>query len=188
MTYKTMKGIISHNELIIRVKKTTTNSDASKEKRPKTELDAKFLAIADELMAKRGITKDAAMSRELGRSNEFINRVRNGIQSATPEAWDALLTKFPEARNSTTTNVMAQGGGQAVGTVHGDNHYSPTTLEACQLELEQHKRDVAALRGENEQLKQQVASQAALLESKDALLASRDEIISLLRGGYNRPN
>lgn len=167
------------------MKKITKNFDSPKEKRPKTELDVKFLAIADELMAKQGITKDAAMSRELGRSNEFINRVRNGIQSATPEAWDALLTKFPEARS--ITNVTAHGG-QAVGTIHGDNFYAPTTLEACQQELEQHKRDLAATRGEVERLQQLVAAKDDLLAAKDALIASKDDTINLLRASYNRPN
>jgi hypothetical protein len=146
------------------VKKTTNNSDVPKEKRPKTELDVKFLALADELMAKRGIIKDAAMSRELGRSNEFINRVRNGIQSATPEAWDALLTKFPEARNITTTNVMAQGSGQVVGTVHGDNHYSPTTLQDCQQELAQMQQSLAAAQKENALLTSQLADKERTIQ------------------------
>ncbi|MGI4760555.1 MAG: hypothetical protein ACRYF0_07615 [Janthinobacterium lividum] len=114
--------------------------------------------------------------------------MRNGVQSAPAAAWDALTNKYPEARNITTTNVMSQGGGQAVGTVHGDNHYSPTTLEACQLELEQHKRDLASARAEVERLQQQVASQAALLDSKDALIAAKDDTINLLRASYNRPN
>jgi hypothetical protein len=155
---------------------------------PKTELDEKFLSIARQVMKANGITSDRAISLALGRKADFINRVSNGAQSATPEAWDVLLNKYPEARNITNTNVMAQGGGQAVGTVYGDNTYSPTTLEACQLELEQHKRDVAALRGENEQLKQQVAAKDALLASQEVVIASKEEIISLLRGGYNRPN
>lgn len=158
-----------------------------KERKPKTELDEQFLSVARQVMKSRGVTTDRAISKELGRHPDFINRVSNGLQSATPEAWDALLNKYPEARNI-TNNVTAHGGGQAVGTVQGDNFYIPTTLEACQLELEQHKRDLTTTRAEVEQLKQQVAAKDALLESKDALLASRDEIISLLRGGYNRPN
>ncbi|WP_201980413.1 hypothetical protein [Hymenobacter rubidus] len=155
---------------------------------PKTELDEKFLSTARQVMKAHGITSDRAISLALGRKADFINRVSNGAQSATPEAWDTLLNKYPEARSITTTNVMVQGGGQAVGTVQGDNFYIPNTLEACQLELEQHKRDLAGVRAENEQLRQQVAAQAALLESKDALIAAKDETISLLRGGYNRPN
>jgi len=155
---------------------------------PKTELDKEFLSTARQLMKAHGITSDRAISIALGRKPDFINRVSNGAQSAPPAAWDALYSKYPEARNITTTNVMAQGGGQAVGTVHGDNHYSPTTLEACQLELEQHKRDLASTRAELEKAQQQLASLTALLESKDAVIASKEEIINLLRASYNRPN
>jgi hypothetical protein len=171
------------------VRKFCMQPDKTENKKgPKTDLDKKFIYVVEQAMSIRGIQSDRAMSIELERHPNFINRVRNGLQSAPPDAWDALFDKYPAARSITTTNVMAQGGGQAVGAVHGDNHYSSTTLEACQLELEQHKRDLAASRGEVEQLRQQVASQAALLESKDALIAAKDETISLLRGGYNRPN
>jgi hypothetical protein len=164
------------------------NPQNSKGHSPKTELDEKFLSIARQIMKSHGINSDRAISLALGRKPDFINRVSNGVQSATAEAWDVLFSKYPEARNITTTNVMSQGGGQTVGTVHGDNHYSPTTLDACQLELEQHKRDLASIRAEVERLQQQVASQAALLESKDALIAAKDDTINLLRASYNRPN
>ena len=136
-------------------------------------------------MKPHGITSDRAISLELGRNADFINKVRRGLQSAPADAWDTLLNKYPEARN--ITNVTAHGG-QAVGTVHGDNHYSPTNLEACQLELEQHKRDLANLRAELEKAQQQVADRDKLIASQEATIASKEEIISLLRGGYNRPN
>lgn len=154
-------------------------------KGPKTELDEKFLSIARQVMAPYGISSDRAISLALGRKPDFLNRVSNGLQSAPPAAWDALLNKYPEARN--ITNVTAHGG-QAVGTVHGDNHYFPTNLEACQLELEQHKRDLANLRAELEKAQQQVADRDKLIASQEATIASKEEIISLLRGGYNRPN
>lgn len=154
---------------------------------PKTELDAKFLSIARQVMQPHGITSDRAISLALGRKPDFLNRVSNGLQSAPPAAWDALLNKYPEARSITTNNVTSNGG-QAVGTVQGDNYYVPTTLEACQLELEQHKRDLASVRAELDKAQQQLASQAALLESKDVVIASKEEIINLLRASYNRPN
>lgn len=139
-------------------------------------------------MSIRGIQSDRAMSIELSRHPNFINRVRNGLQSAPPDAWDALFDKYPAARNITTTNVTAHGGGQAVGTVHGDNVYAPTSLEACQLELEQHKRDLAGSRAEVERLQQQVSSQERLIASLEKNAASQEEIIILLRGGQNRAN
>jgi hypothetical protein len=160
-------------------------SNSEKERKPKTEIDEQFLAIARRVMQTRGIKSDRAISLALGRHSDFINRVSKGLQSATPEAWDKLLTDYPEARN--ITNVTAHGG-QAVGTVHGDNVYAPTTLEACQLELEQHKRDLANLRAELEKAQQQVADRDKLIASQEVTIASKEEIITLLRGGYNRPN
>lgn len=156
-----------------------------KNKGPKTELDEKFLSIARQIMKSHGINSDRAISLALGRKPDFINRVSNGVQSATPEAWDILFSKYPEARS---INVSVHGSGQAVGTVQGDNYYAPTTLEGCQQELEQHKLDLASTRAELERVQQQLVSQAALLEAKNELIASKDETISLLRGGYNRPN
>lgn len=170
------------------MEKSTQNSESPSEKRPKTELDEKFISVATQVMKAHGIKSDRAISTELGYRPDFMNRVRNGVQSAPAAAWDALLNKYPEARNITNTTVTAQGGGQAVGTVHGDNIYAPTNLEACQLELEQNKRELASIRAELEKAQQQIAAQAALLESKDALIESYKETISLLRGGYNRPN
>lgn len=163
----------------------TANSERVRS--PKTELDEKFLSVARQVMRTHGITSDRAISLALGRKADFINRVSNGAQSATPEAWDTLLNKYPEAR-SITNNVTAHGGGQAVGTVHGDNIYAPTTLEACRLELEQYKRDLANMRAELEKAQQQVADRDRLIASQEATIASKEEIISLLRGGYNRPN
>lgn len=174
--------------LFISVKKNTQEEAPKADKGPRTEQDERFLTLVSQIMKAERITSERAFSLEFGRGPDFISRIRRGIQSAPADAWDALLNKYPDARTATNTNVMAQGGGQAVGTVHGDNHYSATTLHDCQQELAQSQSELTAAKIELEQLKQQVASQAALLESKDALLVSRDEIISLLRGGYNRPN
>jgi hypothetical protein len=171
-----------------RDKKDGLQADDGVYKSLRSGLDEIFLSLVDRVMKTHGIKSASALSKELGKGVDFISKIRRGLQSAPADAWDALFEKYPETRNITNTNVTSQGGGQAVGTVHGDNHYSPTNLEVCQLELEQHKRDLANLRAELEKAQQQIASQAALLDSKDALLASRDEIISLLRGGYNRPN
>jgi hypothetical protein len=176
------------NALCTSVKKNTQEEAPRAEKGPRTEQDERFLTLVSQIMKAERITSERAFSLEFGRGPDFISRIRRGIQSAPADAWDALLNKYPEARNITTTNVMAQGGGQAVGTVQGDNLYAPTTLEGCQVELEQHKRDLASARAEIEQLKQQVAAKDALLASQEVVIASKEEIISLLRGGYNRPN
>lgn len=160
------------------MKKDQTDSKEELPKQPKTELDVKFLAAVAQYMSKQGVSSDRAMSLALGRSENFLNRVRNGYQSATPEAWSALFDKYPEARNITTTNVMAQGGGQAIGTVEGDANY---TIADCEKERDTYKKEV-------EQLHLQLAAKDELLAAKDVIIASKEETINLLRASYNRPN
>ena len=129
-------------------------------------------------MKAHGITSDRAISLELGRNADFINKVRRGLQSAPADAWDALLNKYPEARNITNTNVMSQGGGQAIGTVQGDANY---TMSDCEKERDAYK-------GELEQLRLHLAAKDELIASKDALIAAKDETINLLKAAYGRPN
>lgn len=162
------------------MKKTSLQPQPNNDKRPKTELDEKFLSVATQVMKAHGITSDRAISLELGRNADFINKVRRGLQSAPADAWDTLLNKYPEARTISNTNVMSQGGGQAIGVVHGNANYH-TSLDDCQKEL-------TSARVELEQLREKVASQAALLDSKDALIAAQADTINLLRASYNRPN
>lgn len=165
------------NTLCISVKKSTQTDAAKSEKGPRTEQDERFLMLVAQIMKAQGISSERAFSLEFERGPDFISRIRRGIQSAPADAWDALLRKYPEARN-VTTNVMAQGGGQAVGTVYGDANY---TIGDCEKERDTYKAEV-------EQLRLQLAAKDDLLATKEALLASKEEIISLLRGGYNRPN
>lgn len=161
------------------VHKFCMHPDSTEDKKgPKTDLDKKFLYVVEQAMSLRGIQSDRAMSIELDRHPNFINRVRNGLQSAPPDAWDALFAKYPAARNISTTNVTATGGGQAIGNVEGDANY---TIGDCE-------RDRDAYKAEVESLRQQLAAKDVIIEGKDALLASKEEIISLLRGGYNRSN
>jgi hypothetical protein len=148
------------------VKKTTQEEATKAEKGPRTEQDERFLMLVSQIMKAERISSERAFSLEFGRGPDFISRIRRGIQSAPADAWDALLNKYPEARNTTTTNVMAQGSGQVVGTVHGDNHYSPTTLQDCQQELAQSQQSLAAAQKE-----------IALLTSQ---LADKERIIRLL--------
>lgn len=167
-----------HNALCISVKKSTQPDVAKADKGPRTEQDERFLTLVAQIMKAEHISSERAFSLEFGRGPDFISRIRRGIQSAPADAWDALLKKYPETRSITTTNVMAQGGGQAVGTVHGDNHY---TLNDCERERDAYK-------GEVEQLRLQLAAKDDIIAAKDALIASQAETLSLLRGGYTRPN
>jgi hypothetical protein len=157
------------------------NKDST-EKRPKTELDGKFLVTIQELMAKRGIRSDRAMSLELGRSPDFLNRVRNGYQSATPEAWDALFTSFPEARDI-TNNVTADRIGQVIGTNHGiatqnsypaDQEKPSDTKQPDIVIMTDTQMLIIELKSHNEQLKSQ--------------LADKERIIKLLEQSLNKPS
>lgn len=60
------------------------------------------------------------------------------------------------------------------GAVHSGTGNQLITLEACQQELENTKRDMASLQRENELMKGQ--------------LKDKEEIITLLRASYNRSN
>lgn len=128
-------------------------------------------------MKAHGITSDRAISLELGRNADFINKVRRGLQSAPADAWDTLLNKYPEARNI-TTNTVTQNGANSIGNVQGDANY---TITDCEKERDAYKDQV-------EQLRSQLADKDKLIESQAVTIASKEEIISLLRGGYNRPN
>lgn len=56
------------------------------------------------------------------------------------------------------------------------------------LKLEDCKRDLASTKKDVEHLQAQLAAKDDLIASKDALIAMQAETLSLLRGGYTRPN
>lgn len=85
--------------------------------------------------------------------------------------------EMPPVTNTTTTRIKKVTGG----AVHSGNGNQLITLEACQQELEQTRRTAAELQKENEHLKAQ-------LQTKDALIASKEETIDLLKAAFNRPN
>ena len=164
--------------LNISLEKNTSANNPEREKRPRTELDVKFLAIVQELMTQRGLKSDRAMSLELGRGPDFINRVRNGLQSATPEAWELLRTKY-QVDPSTVVN-QSQVTGIAVGINHGVAAHTYTMAD-CQKDRDEALAKCEVLQKENELLRQQLAMQTELI-------AAKDETLALLRGGHNRPN
>jgi len=85
--------------------------------------------------------------------------------------------EMPPSTNTATTRIKKVSGG----AVHSGTGNQLITLEACQQELEQTKRDLAALQREIELLTGQ-------LQTKDALIASKEETIDLLKAAFNRPN
>lgn len=82
----------------------------------------------------------------------------------------------PQITNTTTRIKKVSGGAVNSGTGN-----QVITLEACQQELELTKRTAADLQKENEFLRAQ-------LDTKDALIASKEETIELLKAAFNRPN
>jgi hypothetical protein len=160
------------------------DSNPGKNRGPKTALDEKFLVIARQVMRSRGITSDRAISLELGRNQDFINRVQNGFQSATPEAWDDLLNKYPEAA-SINQNYNT---GIAIGTNHGTATQNYTTLADCEKELLACKAQLTEATTKLIKAEQERDAFSRELDVMRELVKAKDETISLLRGGYNRPN
>lgn len=56
------------------------------------------------------------------------------------------------------------------------------------VQLEDCERNLASAKKDVEHLQAQLAAKDDVIASKDALIASQAETLSLLRGGYNRPN
>ncbi|WP_210516454.1 hypothetical protein [Hymenobacter terricola] len=82
------------------MKKAVLTGQGLEGKHPKTDLDRQFLAAAAQAKQLGGLKSDRALSLALGRNPDFINRVRNGFQSAPAEAWHELLTKYPALAGS----------------------------------------------------------------------------------------
>lgn len=158
------------------MKKSLPKSLEKEDKGPKTDFDQKFLEAVDQAKRISGIKSDRAMSIELGRHTDFINRVRNGFQSTPADAWDALLSKYPES-SSFSQNLNS---GNAVGVNHGVSTQSQGTSSNLLAEAQLQAALDAALR-ENAMLREQLAM-------KDTVIATKDEMLALLRSSYTRPN
>jgi hypothetical protein len=115
-------------------------------------------------------------------SVDYIERISKHFDSVNI-AWlitgsgTMFIGEVPPVANTTTTRIKKVTGG----AVHSGNGNQLITLEACQQELEQTKRDLASLQREIELLTGQ-------LQTKDALIASKEETIDLLKAAFNRPN
>jgi hypothetical protein len=90
---------------------------------------------------------------------------------------EPLTGAMPPVTNTTTTRIKKVSGG----AVNSGTGNQVITLEACQQELEQTKRMTSDLQKEVEHLRAQLAT-------KDALIASKEETIELLKAAFNRPN
>lgn len=92
----------------------------------------------------------------------------------------------PNANNQTTAHAEKIFRSSVVGTNHGtayqENSATPVT------DMEAIKNKLAIAERELEHLQAQLAAKNDVIASKDALIASQAETLSLLRGGYTRPN
>lgn len=87
-----------------------------------------------------------------------------------------------EATNNTGQAITKNNYGNNVGQNVGTNtQYAGTGSPDCERQLAACQAQLLAAQGEVTSLKQQ-------LERADALVAAKDETISLLRATYNRPN
>ena len=82
--------------------------------------------------------------------------------------------------NQTTAHAEKFFRSPVVGTNHG-TAYQENNATPAATDVENLKIKLALVEQENEHLKAQLAT-------KDALLASKEETLALLRGSYNRPN
>lgn len=97
----------------------------------------------------------------------------NGTWLLTGKGEPFLVAPVPTTSN--TAHVKNNSG------IAINNGTATITLEACQRELENMRRDAASYQREIELLNGQ-------LSAKDALIAAKDETITLLRASYNRSN
>jgi hypothetical protein len=162
-------------------KKSTAN------KSPKTTMDRTFLAIAQQLMVEHNIPSERSMSSELGQNVNFISRIKTGVQSVPADVWDTLINKFnirqftivdedkiAPSNVSRHINVV----GVNHGTANQNTNYNPLD---CERERDSYKLLLDKAQSENQSLRDQLAR-------ADALVAAKDEMLDLLRNGFNRPN
>jgi transcriptional regulator with XRE-family HTH domain len=115
-------------------------------------------------------------------SSEFLERLVQTFDTINP-AW--LLTGKGEPflpGTEPTQNISSpKNKGSINSTGGGTNTINNISLDDCKRELEAVRRDAASYQREIELLKGQ-------LDSKDALIAAKEEMLVLLRSQFNRPN
>ncbi|UOQ96648.1 helix-turn-helix domain-containing protein [Hymenobacter sp. 5317J-9] len=131
-------------------------------------------AFSEMIGEKPTITQNYVGSRNSMPGADYLEKVLKHFESINP-AWlltgegEPFLPGTQPTQNISTTKGKGNIIGQAIGTAIGN-----INLDDC-------KRELASSQKELEHLRQQ-------LELKDALLAAKDEMLTLLRGSHNRPN
>ncbi|MGI4865849.1 MAG: hypothetical protein ACRYFZ_18135 [Janthinobacterium lividum] len=76
-------------------------------------------------------------------------------------------------------------GSTVIGTNHGD---VITNIEECRKERDTYKNELEMVRRDAASYQREIELLKGQLETKDNLIASKDELLNFLRGGFNRPN
>ena len=63
-------------------------------KSPKTQMDEDFLKVIEEIMPALNVNSDRAMSKVLRQHENFLSRIKTGIQSVPSSVWDILYELF----------------------------------------------------------------------------------------------
>lgn len=95
---------------------------------------------------------------------------------------------FPEGALQTPTIHQTQKktkGSTVIGTNHGD---VITNIEECRKERDTYKNELEMVRRDAASYQREIELLKGQLETKDNLIASKDELLNFLRGGFNRPN
>lgn len=146
-------------------------------------LSVSVRAFSESIGESTGNTNNYIGSRQLAPKHEYLAKVLTHFSDVNAH-WLLTGTGEPFKEGSTPTqnqtnisgskNIVASGkGGKAI-----LNNY---TLADCEKE-----RDT--LRAERDSLAKQVELLHGQLQTKDALIASKEETIELLKAAFNRPN
>jgi hypothetical protein len=164
-----------------------SDKKSAADKSPKTTMDRTFLAIVQQLMVEHNIPSERSMSSELGQNVNFISRVKTGVQSVPADVWGTLISKF----NLRQFTIVDEDGAapsnvsrhiNVVGINHGTANQTTTyNLSDCEKE-----RDI--LRAERDSLAKQLELLNGHIKMQDTIIKGKDEMLDLLRGGFNRPN
>lgn len=134
----------------------------------------------------------------IGDNSSNTHKYLNGTTRPNPEYLEKVLLRFGEvdARwlitgegepfkegsppTQNQTNISGDRNNVASGR-HGTATTNNYNLSDCEKERDTYKR-------ESDDLRAHLETQKHLLDTKDALIASKEELLGFLRGGFNRPN
>lgn len=143
-------------------------------------LSTSVRAFSEHIGESTGNTNNYIGSRQLAPKHEYLAKVIKHYSTVNAH-W--LLTgeglPFIEGADDANSVSIKNTKGQVIGVNHGTATYQ--TLADCEKDLKVAQEKI-------EQLKEQLAAKEALLAAKDDLIAAKEEMLSLLRGGHNRPN